>query len=47
MKYKGFKVKNPVEILWDHGDANTGDRIERQEMIPYFSAKFGPLSPTR
>jgi type IV secretory pathway TraG/TraD family ATPase VirD4 len=43
MKYKTAKVKNPVvKSFWDHEYANTGDR-ERQEMIPYFSAKFGPF----
>ncbi len=43
MRYKVSKVKNPVvKSFWDHEYANTGDR-ERQEMIPYFSAKFGPF----
>jgi len=43
MKYKVSKVKNPVvKSFWEHEYANTGDR-ERQEMIPYFSAKFGPF----
>jgi len=43
MKYKVSKVKNPVvKSFWDHEYANTGDR-ERQEMIPYFSSKFGPF----
>lgn len=43
MKYKASKVKNPVvRSFWEHEYANTGDR-ERQEMIPYFSAKFGPF----
>jgi len=44
MKYKTQKIKNPVvKSFWEHEYANTGDR-EKQEMIPYFSAKFGPLS---
>ena len=43
MRYKVSKIKNPVvKTFWDHEYANTGDR-ERQEMIPYFSAKFGPF----
>ena len=43
MKYKVKKVKNPVvKSFWQHEYANTGDR-ERQEMIPYFSSKFGPF----
>jgi hypothetical protein len=43
MKYKVSKVKNPiVRSFWEHEYANTGER-ERQEMIPYFSAKFGPF----
>lgn len=43
MKYKVSKVKNPVvRSFWEHEFANTGDR-ERQEMIPYFSSKFGPF----
>ncbi len=43
MKYKVSKVKNPiVRSFWEHEYAQTGDR-ERQEMIPYFSAKFGPF----
>lgn len=43
MKYKAQKVKNPVvKSFWEHEYANTGDR-ERQEMIPYFSSKFGPF----
>ncbi|PIQ78417.1 hypothetical protein COV82_00975 [Candidatus Peregrinibacteria bacterium CG11_big_fil_rev_8_21_14_0_20_46_8] len=42
-KYKVSKVKNPVvRSFWEHEYANTGDR-ERQEMIPYFSSKFGPF----
>ncbi|MGE3279055.1 MAG: type IV secretory system conjugative DNA transfer family protein [Candidatus Altimarinota bacterium] len=42
-KYKVAKVKNPVvKSFWEHEYANTGER-ERQEMIPYFSAKFGPF----
>lgn len=43
LKYKVKKVQNPVvKSFWEHEYANTGDR-ERQEMIPYFSAKFGPF----
>jgi hypothetical protein len=43
MRYKVSKVKNPVvKSFWEHEYANTGDR-ERQEMIPYFSSKFGPF----
>ncbi len=43
MKYKVSKVTNPVvRSFWEHEYAQTGDR-ERQEMIPYFSSKFGPF----
>ena len=43
MKYKTKNIKNPVvRSFWEHEYANTGQR-ERQEMIPYFSAKFGPF----
>lgn len=43
MKYKTSKIKNPVvKAFWEHEYANTGDR-EKQEMIPYFSSKFGPF----
>lgn len=43
MKYKVAKVTNPVvRSFWEHEYASTGER-ERQEMIPYFSAKFGPF----
>lgn len=43
LKYKVAKTKNPVvKSFWEHEYANTGDR-ERQEMIPYFSSKFGPF----
>ena len=43
MKFKVSKVKNPiVRSFWEHEYAHTGER-ERQEMIPYFSAKFGPF----
>lgn len=42
-KYKSAKVKNPtVRAFWDKEMANTGQR-EKQEMIPYFSSKFGPF----
>jgi type IV secretory pathway TraG/TraD family ATPase VirD4 len=41
--YKISKIKNPVVMsFWKHEYAQTGDR-EKQEMIPYFSAKFGPF----
>lgn len=40
-KYKVEKVKNPiVKSFWVHQMAKTGMR-EKQEMIPYFAAKFG------
>ncbi len=43
MKYKVKKIKNPVvKSFWQHEYASTGQR-ERQEMIPYFSSKFGPF----
>lgn len=43
MKYKVKKVTNPVvKSFWVNEYANTGAR-EREEMIPYFSAKFGPF----
>ncbi len=43
LRYKVKKVKNPVvKSFWEHEYANTADR-ERQEMIPYFSSKFGPF----
>jgi hypothetical protein len=43
LKYKVKKAKNPVvKSFWQNEYANTGDR-ERQEMIPYFSSKFGPF----
>ncbi len=42
-KYKMNKVKNPiVKAFWEKEMASTGAR-EKQEMIPYFSAKFGPF----
>jgi hypothetical protein len=42
-KYKLTKVKNVVvKSFWEHEYASTGDR-EKQEMIPYFSSKFGPF----
>ena len=42
-KYKVSKCKNAVvKSFWDHEIANTGER-EKQEMIPYFSSKFGPF----
>lgn len=43
LKYKLSKVQNSVvRSFWEHEYANTGDR-EKQEMIPYFSSKFGPF----
>jgi hypothetical protein len=43
MKYKTSRIKNPVvKSFWQHEYANTWDR-EKQEMIPYFSAKFWPF----
>ncbi len=43
MKYKVSKIKNVmVKAFWDHEYAQTWDR-EKQEMIPFFSAKFGPF----
>jgi hypothetical protein len=40
-KYKVEHVKNPVVMsFWKHQMAKTGAR-EKQEMIPYFAAKFG------
>lgn len=43
MKYKVSKAKNPVvRSFWEHEYSQTGER-EKQEMIPYFSAKFGPF----
>jgi hypothetical protein len=40
-KYKIAKLKNPiVKSFWDKQMAATGQR-EKQEMIPYFAAKFG------
>ena len=42
-KYKVAKVKNVVvRNFWENEMANTGDR-EKQEMIPYFTSKFGPF----
>ena len=42
-KYKVAKVQNPVvRSFWENEMANTGDR-EKQEMIPYFTSKFGPF----
>jgi hypothetical protein len=43
LKYKLSKVTNSVvRSFWEHEYASTGER-EKQEMIPYFSAKFGPF----
>lgn len=42
-KYKVSKCKNTVvRQFWDNEMAQTGDR-EKQEMIPYFTSKFGPF----
>ncbi|MBN1258478.1 type IV secretion system DNA-binding domain-containing protein, partial [Candidatus Peregrinibacteria bacterium] len=42
-RYKVQKCKNPVvRSFWEKEMAATGAR-EKQEMIPYFSAKFGPF----
>lgn len=42
-RYKSGKVKNPVvKSFWEKEMAGTGAR-EKQEMIPYFSSKFGPF----
>ena len=42
-RYKVNKVKNPVvKAFWEKEMTATGMR-EKQEMIPYFSAKFGPF----
>ena len=43
-KFKVQKVKNPiVKSFWDKQMAATGQR-EKQEMIPYFAAKFGQFT---
>ncbi len=42
--YKTAKLKNPiVKSFWDKQMAATGQR-EKQEMIPYFAAKFGQFT---
>ena len=42
-RYKVSKTRNPVvRSFWEHEIAKTGAR-EKEEMIPYFSAKFGPF----
>jgi hypothetical protein len=42
-KYKVAKCKNAVvRSFWEHEIAKTGAR-EKEEMIPYFSSKFGPF----
>jgi type IV secretory pathway TraG/TraD family ATPase VirD4 len=42
-QYKISKIRNPVvRSFWDREMAKTGAR-EKEEMIPYFSAKFGPF----
>ena len=44
MRYKVARVKNPiVKSFWEKQMAQTGQR-ERQEMIPYFAAKFGQFT---
>jgi hypothetical protein len=46
-KYKVSKCKNiVVRSFWEHEIAKTGAR-EKEEMIPYFSAKFGPFITNR
>ncbi len=43
-KFKVAKVKNPiVRSFWEKQMASTGQR-EKQEMIPYFAAKFGQFT---
>ena len=43
-RYKVQKVKNPiVRTFWENQMAQTGQR-EKQEMIPYFAAKFGQFT---
>ncbi len=43
-KYKVQRVKNPiVKSFWEKQMAQTGQR-EKQEMIPYFAAKFGQFT---
>ncbi len=42
-RYKVAKCRNAVvRSFWEHEIAKTGAR-EKEEMIPYFSAKFGPF----
>ena len=42
-RYKVAKCRNAVvRSFWEHEMAKTGAR-EREEMIPYFSSKFGPF----
>ena len=42
-KYKVSKCRNVVvRSFWEHEIAKTGQR-EKEEMIPYFSSKFGPF----
>jgi len=42
-KYKVSKCRNNVvRSFWEHEMAKTGAR-EKEEMIPYFSSKFGPF----
>ncbi len=42
-RYKVSKITNAVvRAFWENEMANTGER-EKQEMIPYFTSKFGPF----
>ncbi|MDD4318769.1 MAG: type IV secretion system DNA-binding domain-containing protein [Candidatus Peribacteraceae bacterium] len=46
-RYKVSKCRNVVvRSFWEHEIAKTGAR-EKEEMIPYFSAKFGPFVTNR
>ncbi len=46
-RLKVAKVTNPsVRAFWDKEMAKTGQR-EKEEMIPYFSSKFGPFVTNR
>ena len=46
-RYKVSKCRNiVVRSFWEHEIAKTGAR-EKEEMIPYFSAKFGPFITNR
>jgi hypothetical protein len=42
-KYRTSQLQNPVvRSFWEHEYASTAER-ERKEIIPYFTAKFGPF----